>query len=765
MSRLSFLLLVLAILLSSGSAWSVTKVDSVLVDIKGADVKRPKIGLVLSGGGAKGMAHIGVLKVLEEMGIRPDYISGTSMGSIVGGLYALGYSADSLKNMMVSQNWSEILTNTIPLKEVNINEKDDYKHYVADFKISGNGIELPSGIIEGQKLSQVLTRYCWPSYQYETFSDFPIPFFCVGSDITTGKAVIFDRGDMAEALRGSMAIPTVFTAVSIDDKYIVDGGLVRNFPVKETIDRGADIIIGSYVGAEMKSREQLSSMVSLLKQSTMLLSVMDSEENKPLCNVLIEPNLGDYSPADFYNADSIINRGEIAARKMRGNLKRLIDSINYRGTKVDIEERGELLAIEKIKIKRVEYVGLENISRKLVTGKLNLKPENWYSANDIEESISRLYGTLYFDKIKYRITSDRDGALLTMIFKEKYNTILSASLNYNNETKGGVLVNLTLRNTILKASKWSTILNISELPSLKSEFSKYVGAKQSVNLIGGVDYNSAKIKGYNNSRIMSIYSMYTLKFYLGAEVYPESSLSFGIRTGKSYTFMNSELYANYNKMYISNLYTTLSFKFNTLDRPYWSTRGLMLKTNLNYYYDNKHRVKYDTYKPLGQSSGLKTVKGNSSAYFTFDTRFKYNIRIFSDLLVYKHTSFFGISSRDDNYNQQYRIGGAHAYLDNSVPFLGYRENSFVYNNVIYNKIELQSEVYKDFFVSAFFNAGYFNTASDKLVDRLFEFNDWIGGGGVAVGYNSVFGPIELHVAKLTDSDTPKLYFSVGYRLW
>jgi NTE family protein len=753
---------------SSGSAWSLTKVDSVLVDKNNIEVnKRPKIGLVLSGGGAKGMAHIGVLKVLEELGIRPDYISGTSMGSIVGGLYALGYSADSLKNMMISQNWSEVLTNTIPLKEVNINEKDEYKHYVADFKISSQGIELPSGIIEGQKLSQVLTRYCWPSYQYETFADFPIPFFCVGSDITTGQAVIFDQGDMAEALRGSMAIPTIFTAVSIDDRYIVDGGLVRNFPVKETIDRGADIIIGSYVGAEMKSRDQLSSMVSLLKQSTMLLSVMDSEENKPLCDVLIEPDLGEYSPADFYNADSIIDRGEIAARKMKKNLKSLIDSINYRSRDIELHEheKSDLVSIEKIKIKHVEYVGLENVSHKLVTGKLNLKPENWYSAEDIEESISRLYGTLYFDKIKYRITSDKDGALLTMIFKEKYNTMLSASLNYNNETKGGVLVGLTLRNSILKASKWSTILNISELPSLRTEFSKYVGAKQSINIIGGGEYNSAKIKGYNNSRIMSINSIRTAKLYLGAEVYPESSMSIGLRTGKGYTFMNSELYANYSKMYISYLYTTLSFKFNTLDRPYWSTRGFMIKTNLNYYYDNRYKIKMDTYKPIGQTGGLKTVNSNRPAYFTFDTRFKYNVRIFSDLLVYKHTAFLGISSRSDNYNQQYRIGGAHAYLDNSVPFLGYRENAFMSNNVIYNKIELQSEVYKDFFVTAFFNAGYFSSESSQLGDRLFKFNDWIGGGGIAVGYNSVFGPIELHVAKLTDSDTPKLYFSVGYRLW
>jgi len=204
--------------------------------------------LVLSGGGAKGIAHIGIIKAMEKEGLYPDYIAGTSMGGIVGGLYATGYSADKLDTIVRSIDWGLVLSNNIPLNYISYEEKEYYNRYLVEFPIVKGKLKLPSGMIEGQMLSDVLTHYTWPSMKYESFDDFPIPFRCFATDVSTGKQITFKDGPLSEALRASMAIPTAFTAADLDTTLAVDGGVVNNFPVEELFKMGADIVIGVNLG-------------------------------------------------------------------------------------------------------------------------------------------------------------------------------------------------------------------------------------------------------------------------------------------------------------------------------------------------------------------------------------------------------------------------------------------------------------------------------------------------------------------------------------
>ena len=172
--------------------------------------KRKKIGLVLSGGGAKGIAHVGILKAMEEEGLRPDYIAGTSMGSIIGGLYAMGYSADQLDTIVRAIDWGLVLSNNIPLTYISYEEKEYYNRYLVELPIVEGKLKLPSGMIEGQSLSEVLTHYTWPAMKYQSFDDFPIPFRCIATDVSNGKEIVFKDGPLSEALRASMSIPTAF---------------------------------------------------------------------------------------------------------------------------------------------------------------------------------------------------------------------------------------------------------------------------------------------------------------------------------------------------------------------------------------------------------------------------------------------------------------------------------------------------------------------------------------------------------------------------
>ena len=173
--------------------------------------ERPKIGLVLSGGGAKGTAHIGVLKEMERAGLYPDYITGTSMGSIVGGLYSIGYSADEIDSIASSMNWSQLLSNTLPLDQIAYEEKPFYDRYLIEFPIRNKKLTLPKGLIEGQALTLQMSNMTRPAHQYHDFNEFPIPFACIGANIETGKADVLNSGLLPEALRASMAIPTFFT--------------------------------------------------------------------------------------------------------------------------------------------------------------------------------------------------------------------------------------------------------------------------------------------------------------------------------------------------------------------------------------------------------------------------------------------------------------------------------------------------------------------------------------------------------------------------
>ena len=246
-----------------------------------ADATRPKVAVVLSGGAAKGIAHIGVLKVLEEAGIQPDIITGTSMGSIIGGMYALGYRADTLEKLILALDWSEVLSDEIPLEKVNFEEKPYFKNHLLELTFQNGHIQAPTGLIYGQQVELLLSRLALPAYTIEKFEDYPIPFQCVAADIAEGEPVILDEGYLPTALRSSMSIPTMFTPIAKDSLLLIDGGLIRNFPVEEAVDMGADIVIGVYTGWKQAELEDLGDLSNIMLQSAFLLSLKDAEAQTP----------------------------------------------------------------------------------------------------------------------------------------------------------------------------------------------------------------------------------------------------------------------------------------------------------------------------------------------------------------------------------------------------------------------------------------------------------------------------------------------------
>ena len=228
---------------------------------------RPKVGVTLSGGGAKGLAHIGILKAIDSAGLKVDYVTGTSMGGIIGALYACGYSGDTIEKIARNTDWDLLLSNAASLRSLSIDEKDEYDKYAAELPWVNNAFQLPSGVFESEELWLKFSEFFFPVYNIKDFLKFPKSFKCIATDIATGEAVVLDSGEIVSAVRSSMAIPSVFTAVDYNGRKFIDGGVTRNFPVKDVKQMGADIVIGSNVAGGLLPKEKITNVFQVLLQA------------------------------------------------------------------------------------------------------------------------------------------------------------------------------------------------------------------------------------------------------------------------------------------------------------------------------------------------------------------------------------------------------------------------------------------------------------------------------------------------------------------
>ncbi|MCB0732483.1 MAG: patatin-like phospholipase family protein, partial [Ignavibacteriae bacterium] len=273
---------------------------------------RPKVGLVLSGGGAKGFAHIGVLEVLEKEGIPVDYIVGTSIGSIMGALYSIGYNSEQLKEFARSQEWIDLLSDYLSREYRNAYEKNEIDRYLVSFNLSEDkGVSLSAGIVQGQNVMNTLCRLTAKYHDIDDFSKLPIPFACVAADIASGDEVVLKKGYLPEAIFASMSLPTIFAPTEIDGKLLVDGGIINNYPVDVAKEMGADIIIGVDIQTKPLKKEEIVELTDILGQMFSYMGYEKYKENKEQSDILIEPDISGYSTASFSNeaADTLIERG------------------------------------------------------------------------------------------------------------------------------------------------------------------------------------------------------------------------------------------------------------------------------------------------------------------------------------------------------------------------------------------------------------------------------------------------------------------------
>jgi len=409
---LPWLLCVAFVLLRSESASGAGEVR--------ATGRRPKIGLVLSGGGARGAAHIGVLKVLEEHRIPVDCIVGTSMGSIVGGLYASGMSPAELEAMISHVDWSAAFADKIPRRDRSFRRKRDDDLYLVKNKpgVSRRGLLFPPGLLDGQEIDLLLKRYTLPVVRVRDFDNLGIPFRAVAADLVTGDPVVIDHGDLALALRASMSIPVLFAPREIDGRLLVDGGVSSNLAIDAVRRMGADVVIAVDISTPLRGRNQLKSVIAITDQLTTIMTRRNTDlqiASLGSGDVLIRPELGDITTASFDRATEAIPAGVAAAEAALGDLARLSVSAEeygvYRGER---SLRSAPPVIDEIRI-----INNSRLADGVIEAQLHVEAGKPLDVRRLDHDLDQIFGLELFESVYYDVTSDSGRTVLTVAARER----------------------------------------------------------------------------------------------------------------------------------------------------------------------------------------------------------------------------------------------------------------------------------------------------------------------------------------------------------
>ncbi len=408
---------------------------------------RPKIGLALSGGGARGSAHIGVLKVLEENNIPIDYIAGTSMGSIVGGLYATGMTPEEILEGIESIDWDDVFRDFPSREERSFRRKRDDDLYLVKAKpgIDKDGLKLPEGVVQGQKINMALLRFTQPVQHINNFDDFAIPFRAVASDIVTGEAVVLDSGNLAAAIRASMSVPAAFAPIMIDGRHLVDGGIANNLPVDVVRAMGADIVIAVDISTPLLTEEQLGSAVKITVQLTGILTRRNAEAQIATLteeDVLLVPDLGDITSADFDRAAEAIPTGVAAAEASLESLRRYsIPDDEYETYRAGLKHFDPTTPV-------VDFIRFDNRSRfddsALAYRVYNSKVGEPFSEEAVQRDVGRIYGLELFSTVAYGLVEEDGQTGLEFRVRERPwgPTYLQVGAEYSSNNDGDNIFNL-----------------------------------------------------------------------------------------------------------------------------------------------------------------------------------------------------------------------------------------------------------------------------------------------------------------------------------
>ncbi|MHC6226727.1 patatin-like phospholipase family protein [Pseudomonas sp. X10] len=556
-----------------------------------AEQARPKVGLVLSGGAARGLAHIGVLKALEEQGVHVDAIAGTSMGAVIGGLYASGYKVEELEKLALSIDWQQALSDAPPRKDVPFRRKQDDRDFLVKQKLSfrdDGSLGLPLGVIQGQNLALLLESKLAHTADTRDFDKLPIPFRAVATDIASGEKVVFRRGHLPQVIRASMSIPAVFAPVELDGRLLVDGGMVDNIPLDVVREMGVDLAIVVDIGTPLRNRKQLATVVDVLNQSITLMTRRNSEEQLAALgndDILIEPPLASFGVTDFGRAQEMIDAGYRATLALDARLAALRSPDGDSNLAVARSPRQRTPVITAIKVENDSKVS-DDVIRYYIRQPIGEPLE----LDRLQTDMGTLYGLDYFDRVQYRVVhKDDDNTLVINARGKRGGTdYLRLGLNLSDDMRGDSAFNLGASyrvNGINKlGAEWLTRVQIGDQQELYTEFYQPLDTGSRYFIAPYLDLGSQNIEATLDNDPIAEYRLerYGFGLNLGRQIgtYGEVRLGVGKAWGEAEVRIGDQ---DLPKVSFNEGFYDLKYSFDTLDNVYFPHSGEEINLTLRQY--------------------------------------------------------------------------------------------------------------------------------------------------------------------------------------
>ena len=698
-----------------------------------------KVALVLSGGGAKGYAHLGVLRVLEKENIKIDYITGTSIGALVGTLYSIGYSVDEIEKVLDNLNIESFLESGSDLTGLDLDKKETLKKYSFYINFDNElNYSLPKGLRETEELYLVVKNLLKKYENIKNFDNFPIPLRVVATNLNTGETKSFSEGDIAKILTASMAIPTIFEPVEVNGALYVDGLVSRNLPVEEAYDMGADLVIASDVGTPVVKKDNYN-ILSILNQMIAIQSSYITKASKEKATILISPDIKNISATDTTKRKDLIELGEVATQSQIAKLREFPkNSSNNKRTKVQ-KEKEDYFVINKIeydpKFDKNTIDILNNIFKNLLN-----KP---ISENDIEKKIVDVYNSKYMDKLYYTI---EDGVLHLDGEKGHLNRV---GVGFNYQTGYGTTFNVGT--DLFFNGKFGNNIN------LNFKFGDYLGAdlgtltyygiRNRFGILTNIGYNESPFFLYDKRRKTAKFM--NREAYLNIGVFNQPSnnfmISYGILSKLSSLKQDTGGSLSQNLEYSENQAKTyLRFKYDNLDSISNPMRGI--KADLIYNFASSiGKSKSNLYGPAYSIKGYVPINSKSS--------FVYGLNL---------ASLRGDRIRAD---QRIRLGGSYTNINNNeFEFYGLNYQEKQVKDLISLTLGFKHKIVYSLYFNTKFNIATFTEDSPLNNNDSRLWKNYSKGLGISISYDSPIGPIEFSISSDLKHKRPIGSISIGYKL-
>ncbi len=715
-----------------------------------------KVGLVLSGGGAKGLAHIGVLKIIEEAGVRIDYIGGTSMGAIVGGLYASGYSAKQLDSIFKAVDFDVLIQDDLPRNAKTFYERENSEKYAITLPFDDFKVGLPKGLSKGQNFYNYFSRLTTHVSKIRDFNELPIPFFCMATNIETGKQILLDKGYLPQAVAASGALPSIFSPFELDGVLVTDGGVSNNYPIEEIKQKGAEIVIGVDVQDSLMTKSQINSLTTVLLQISNFRTINGMVDKIPATDVYIKPDIKEFSVMSFDKGDQIIASGEKAAFKhyeVLREIKRRQQPLKRKKIAIPKDE--------KLTISSVVIEGNQKYPRSYIKGKLKIKNPKQTTYTKLNEGINNLSATGNFDRVDYLLVDEAKGKKLIVSPKESTNkSLLRLAIHYDDLYKTGALINYTRKSLLFN----NDVLSFDAILGDHSRYNfdyyidkgyywsiglkhRYVRIEKDIPF----DFINQGLNLPNPDGINEIdiaYTDFTTQLYVQTLLNQTFSVGLGGEHKRlkiiTETFGTDQDQQPRTVFDDSDYWSVYGYvKLDTYDHKYFPKRGFLFDADLHTFL-----LSSDYTNTFNEFSVIKAELGYAATLFP---GFSVNPSL-------------SVGSRIGNTNLaalDFLFGGFGAKsINNFVSFYGYDFLEVSGNSFIKSELTLDYELFKNNHLNL--SANFAN-----IGEQIFSDGDWLKSPeytGYAIGYgvDTFAGPVQVKYSYSPELSESNWYFSIGF---